>query len=173
MWAGAPARRVSPFLPGVPHFSPLLREVGISEPGPCLHPFAILFYADLHFCFSKSMQRLIARFLLLFALVGTFVPLALAVTATPPHACCLRKAPHQCHGSSTESGQRAISSTACCNHDCCRAVTTSQSAHPEPVLAPGFAQYVEAGIVESTSAVPAVKLLASQSPRAPPQVSIA
>src|ERR1700676_4443808 len=124
------------------------------------------------FALRKSMQRLIARFLLLFALVGTFAPLALAVDAASSHACCIRKPPHQCHGSSTESDQRAIRSTACCNHDC-RAVTTSQLAHPESRLASAFAQHVEAGVVESASDVPALKCLPSQSPRAPPQVSLA
>ena len=117
------------------------------------------------------MQRLTARFLFLFALVGTFVPLALAVTAAPPHACCLRQAAHQCHG--TEADQRAVRGTGCCNHDCCRAVTTSQSAHPQPALKSDFARYLDARLAESHSRTPATKLFASQSPRAPPQVSIA
>jgi hypothetical protein len=117
------------------------------------------------------MQRLTARFLLLFALVGTFVPLALAATAAPPHACCLRKAAHHCHGS--EADQRAIRGTACCKNDCCRAVTTSQSAHPRPPLASIIAQNVDARIAESHAGTPATELLASQSPRAPPQPSIA
>ena len=57
------------------------------------------------------MQRLIARFLLLFALAGTFVPMAQALAAAPPHACCIRKI-HQCHGSaSPESTQHVIAAT--------------------------------------------------------------
>jgi len=119
------------------------------------------------------MQRLTARFLLLFALVGTLVPLVLAATAAPPHACCIRKAAHQCHGSFTESDQRAIQSTSCCNHNSSRAVNTSRAAHLEPGLASAFAQNVEVGIVESRSDASAVKSLSSQSPRAPPQVSLA
>lgn len=117
------------------------------------------------------MQRLTARFLLLFALVGTFVPLALAATAAPLHACCLRKTAHQCHG--TEADQRAVRGTGCCTHDCCRAVTTSQSAHPQPASSTAFAQSVEARIDELHAGIAAKKLLPSQSPRAPPQVSIA
>jgi hypothetical protein len=117
------------------------------------------------------MQRLTARFLLLFALAGTFVPLALAATAAPPHACCLRKGVHQSHGS--ESDQRSVRTTGCCNHDCCRAATTSQSAHPRPSLASVIAQNVDARIAESRAGTPATELLSSQSPRAPPQVSIA
>ncbi len=68
--------------PGAPFLASFARSGDFGARDPALHPFAILFYADLRlcFCFTKSMQRLIARFLLLFALVGTFVPLALAVT---------------------------------------------------------------------------------------------
>jgi len=67
------------------------------------------------------MQRRTAKLLLLFAMVGTFVPLALAATAAPPHACCIRAA-HKCHAMAGESDQLAIGSTGCCNHDCCRAL---------------------------------------------------
>src|SRR5271169_1781281 len=116
------------------------------------------------------MQRLIARFLLLFALAGTFVPLALAATAAPPHACCLRKSFHQCHGSDPD--ERAIRSAACCNHDCCRAVTTSQCAHPQPRMTALFPQNVSARAAELNPDSPAADLSASQSTRAPPQVSL-
>jgi hypothetical protein len=119
------------------------------------------------------MQRLTARFLLLFALAGTFVPLALAATAAPPHACCMRKAAHQCHGSFAESDQREVRSTACCNHAYGRAVTTSQSAHPQPSLTSAFAPHLDALIPDFPAETPAAELLASQSPRAPPQSSIA
>jgi len=117
------------------------------------------------------MQRLTARFLLLFALVGTFVPLALALTAEPPHACCLRKSAHQCHGSDPD--ERAIRSSSCCNQDYRRAVTTSQWAHPQPSLSSVSMQTVEARRIESRVDAPATELFASQSTRAPPQVSLA
>src|SRR6266566_10145405 len=39
------------------------------------------------------MQRWIARFLFLSALLGIFVPVSLAIAAPAPHACCIRK-PH-------------------------------------------------------------------------------
>ncbi|MFZ0770296.1 MAG: hypothetical protein WAN08_02630 [Candidatus Sulfotelmatobacter sp.] len=120
--------------------------------------------------YGKGMQRLTARFLLLFALVGTFVPLALAATSTPPHACCIRKAAHQCHGSDLD--QRAIRSSGCCNHDCCRAVSTSQSAHPQPSLLSIFSRNIDACIVESHVRTPATESFASQSTRAPPHFSI-
>ena len=143
---------------------------------PYLRPFAILFYADRNLgvlIHHRSMQRLTARFLLLFALVGTFVPLALAATSAPQHACCLRKGVHQCHGSAPEANQRSIRDTSCCHHDCCRAVTTPQWANAQPPVTPPFAQNVEAHIAESHSDFPATKLFSSLSARAPPQVSVA
>jgi len=116
------------------------------------------------------MQRLIARFLLMFALVGTFVPLSLAVTTARPHACCIRKAVHQCHGS--EPGQRTIGSTSCCSHDGGRAVT-SRSVHVQSPLTLDGPVSLNTRIAESTLRDPATKLYTSQSTRAPPQVSIA
>jgi hypothetical protein len=117
------------------------------------------------------MQRLTARLLLLFALVGTFVPLALAVTAAPPHACCLRKAAHQCHGSDPD--ERAIRGNSCCNQNYRRAVTTSQWAHARSTLASLSLRTVEARLAKSRVQAPTNGLFASQSTRAPPQLSLA
>jgi hypothetical protein len=117
------------------------------------------------------MPRLTARFLLVFALVGTFVPLALAITAEPQHACCLRKSAHQCHGSDPD--ERAIRSNSCCNQNNSRAVTTSQWAHPRSSLASLSVRTVDARLAESRVEAPANELLSSQSTRAPPQVSFA
>jgi hypothetical protein len=123
---------------------------------------------------KKSMPRLTARLLLFFALVGTFVPLALAVTATSPHACCIRKAAQQCHGSANpESDPPAVRGPRCCSHDCCRAVTTSKSAHPETPLASLHAGPVDRRISDFHGETPATDVVASQSARAPPTVSIA
>jgi hypothetical protein len=120
------------------------------------------------------MHRLTARLLLLFALVGTFVPLALAVSAAPPHACCVRKAAHQCHGSTIpESDQPSVRSPGCCNHDCCRAVTTRQSAHPQQSATSIVAGNVDFRIAAAQARTPASDVFASQSTRAPPSVSIA
>jgi hypothetical protein len=117
------------------------------------------------------MQRLTARFLLLFALVGTFVPLALAVAAEPPHACCLRKSVHQCHGSDPD--ERAIRGNSCCNQNYSRAVTTSQWAHPQSSLASFSVRTIESRLAASRAEAPANEPFASQSTRAPPQLSIA
>jgi len=119
------------------------------------------------------MQRLTARLLLLFALVGIFVPLAQVATAAPPHACCIRAA-HKCHSlAPVESDQRTVRGTGCCNHDCCRAETTVQWAHPQPWLASGFVQNIDTRVTESHPTIPAAELSACQSTRAPPQISIA
>jgi len=119
------------------------------------------------------MQRLTAKFLLLFALAGSFVPLALAATAAAPHACCIRKA-HHCHdseGQAEESEKLIVRAADCCNHDCCRAVTTPQWAHPQPRMTAISAQKFDAQIAESTPTTPAPQRSESQSTRAPPQLS--
>src|SRR5689334_20600791 len=77
------------------------------------------------------MRHLTATLLLLFAIAGNLVPLALAAAAGPPHACCIRKAVHPCHGAaSTESESLEIRSAACCNRDCCRATATRWAQTP-------------------------------------------
>jgi hypothetical protein len=116
------------------------------------------------------MQRLTAKLLLLFALAGSFIPLALAATAEAPHACCIRKA-HHCHdsaGAAEESEQLIIRAASCCNHDCCRAVTTSQWAYPQPRMTAISAQKINAQIAESHPDSPSTKFSSSQSTRAPP-----
>jgi len=174
LWRIFPDGRPDPGGPFLASFARSGDLGGGTIPTRALHVLQILFYADtnLGFGFTQTtMQGWTARFLLLFALAGTFVPLALAATAAPPHACCLRKAPHQCHGS--DADQRSVRSTACCNHDCCRAVTTSQCAHPQPSLASAGAHFVASRIAESPASVPATERFASQSTRAPPQISLA
>lgn len=120
------------------------------------------------------MQRLTARLLLLFALAGNLIPLALAATAAPVPACCRRMGAHHCNAPSTiDSGQTSISERGCCNHDCCRAVTTSQFAQPESSLAASRTHKVELRRSESHSDDVLAQPLDSQSTRAPPQISFA
>jgi hypothetical protein len=120
------------------------------------------------------MHRLTARFLLLFALAGTFVPLALAATTPPMHACCRRKAAHSCHDSAAlESEQLAIRGTGCCTQGAGRALTTAQWANPQPGMTAAFAPAADACLTESHPDTPATNLAASDSTRAPPQISLA
>ena len=121
------------------------------------------------------MQRLIARFLLLVALVGNLGPLALAATAAP-HACCIRKAVHHCHdslASQSEPGQLVIHEASNCNHDCCRAVTTARWAQTQPPAAASFVQSIEAYLGQPNPVSPTTDPTSLQSTRAPPHLSIA
>jgi hypothetical protein len=120
------------------------------------------------------MHRWIARFLLLVALLGPFGPLARAATTAPPHACCVRKALHHCHDSvALETEQLVIRGAACCNHECCCAVTSARWAHARSSAATSFAQNVEAYLDRSTPASPNTEFSTFQSARAPPYFSIA
>src|ERR1700674_1497222 len=74
------------------------------------------------------MHRLTARFVLMLLLMGVLVPVALAISATPPHACCLRKPMH--NRSSHNSEFQAP--PGCCQHDCCRPLTVSHWSHLSP-----------------------------------------
>jgi hypothetical protein len=120
------------------------------------------------------MHRWIARFLLLVAFAGNLAPLALAATAAPPHACCVRKAVHPCHNSlAAETGQLVIRASDCCNHNCGRAVIPVRWARAQPPVATSFAQDVEAYLRQLSPASPNTELCRFQSTRAPPHFSIA
>src|SRR5579872_1792944 len=114
------------------------------------------------------MQRLTARFLLLFALAATFVPVALQTTAAPLHTCCLRKAAHRCHAAGAPQDP-VVSNAGCCNHDCCRAVTTAQWGHPETSQAASAAEVFPNREIALSSGDPAREFISSHSSRAPPQ----
>ncbi|MGA7399798.1 MAG: hypothetical protein WCC99_02285 [Candidatus Sulfotelmatobacter sp.] len=115
------------------------------------------------------MHRLTARLLLLFALLGSVAPIAFAVTAPPPHACCLRKGVHHCHESpGSESDQPVIQDASCCHGDCARAVTTAQWAHPQPKLAAFFLQANNVRLAACRPHSPTAASVEFQSSRAPP-----
>jgi hypothetical protein len=113
-------------------------------------------------------KRPIAKFLLLVALLGNLAPLALAATATPPHACCIRNV-HHCHDSLTsETGQLVIRDASCCNHEGRRAITTHRWACAQPPASASFARNVEPHLGQPSPASPAAEVSRSQSTRAPP-----
>jgi hypothetical protein len=118
------------------------------------------------------MQRLTARLLLLFALAGSFAPLAMQALAAPTHACCRRKAAHQCHGSAELEG-RVVRNKSCCQQNCSRGVTTSRFARPNAQASNHFTAHVDFHELRFCAAVPYYSGFASRSPRAPPQASIA
>jgi hypothetical protein len=118
------------------------------------------------------MQRLTARLLLLFAIAGSFIPLTMQALAAPAHACCRRKATHQCHGSAELEG-RVVRNKSCCQQNCSRGVTTSQAAWPNMQATAFFTQCAEFHATHFSAAFPACRLVTSRSPRGPPQLSIA
>jgi len=122
----------------------------------------------------EIMQRLTARLLLLIALLGTFLPVALQATVTPQHACCRRQAAHHCHDSAeTNPNEPVARSAGCCNGDCCRAVTSSQWAHPQPTLTAASVQNVTAGEISTQPDRPASTFQTFRSTRAPPTFLLA
>jgi len=115
------------------------------------------------------MQRLTARLLLILALVGVFAPVALAISAPAPHACCMRKALHD-HGGHNREFKAP---PACCNHDCCRSMTVSHWAQLRPP-ADAFVAAPTANLLSHTDTANLITAVdASHSGRAPPPLSIA
>jgi hypothetical protein len=114
------------------------------------------------------MHRQTARLLLIWLLVSILTPLALAISAPAPHACCMRKPLHD--GGLHDAEFQAPAS--CCNHDCCRPLTVRQWAHF------GWScntHELSSVPLETESRIaPSSKLsVRFQSSRAPPQFSIA
>jgi len=138
-----------------------------------LRAFATMFYASRTWGSEKSMQRLTARLLLLIALAGTFVPLALQAAGAPPRACCRRMAMHHCHAAAVADPREPIASAPCCHHNCFRGVTTSQCAQPEPPPAGVFRPEAQNHQSDFQSEIPDFEFLSTQSARAPPPFSIA
>jgi hypothetical protein len=113
------------------------------------------------------MHRMTARLLLIFVLVGTFAPVALAISAPPPHACCMRKMhPHT-------SPETAFTALDLGSHDCCRPLTVSHAAQPRPRPS-AYAVPASAALLPRLLPVdPTPAVNAAHSGRAPPSFSIA
>src|SRR5579884_58990 len=75
------------------------------------------------------MHRFVARVLLTVFFAGVFASAAPAMSPEPPHACCLRKAPH-CH--SADPGHETTIEARCDHHSCCRSLTVSVWAFRTP-----------------------------------------
>src|ERR1700757_2175938 len=116
----------------------------------------------------ENMQRLTARFLLLFALAGTFLPLALQATGAPAHLCCRRADEHRCHSYAlTDPTQAAIRAPGC-HRDCCPAMASSHWAHPEPSRNALTANNSELNQAGPDPLPPPTAISPSRSTRAPP-----
>jgi len=115
------------------------------------------------------MHRVIARLLLVLLLTGIIAPVALAISAAPPHACCLRK---PMHGRPSHDAQFQAP-PGCCQHDCCRALTVSRgvrltSKACAQAAPPSTIRQSERQAIHFSSSVNH-----AHSGRAPPQFSIA
>jgi hypothetical protein len=114
------------------------------------------------------MHRLTARLLLVLLLMGVFVPVALAISATPAHACCMRK---PMHGRPSHDAEFQ-GPPGCCQHDCCL-LTVSRAAH---LTSTTCFQAMLASTILQAERQPihfASSLNHAHSGRAPPQFSIA
>jgi len=118
------------------------------------------------------MRRLTARLLLLFALLGNFVPIALAVSPAATPKCCLRKGVHHCQSSLLAGEELSLSSNACGSHDCCRAARPAHWPHPEARNCSAAAQNAEIYLSRVPPSRLNPKATASRSTRAPPEFSI-
>jgi len=115
--------------------------------------------------FSRVMQRLIARILFLTALLGTFVPIALAIGAPAPHQCCIRKS----HAGSTRAQIEGVNHTG----NCCPPRTSSVWAAPIASASLHCEFLVVPNNVPAQSQSPGLAYIAYKSVRAPPVSSIA
>jgi hypothetical protein len=115
------------------------------------------------------MHRLTARVLLTLLLVGTMAPLALALSAPAQHACCMRK---PMSDAGAPKYQLNAFSYDCCNHDCCRTLTTSRWAQIAP--ATSYTPLEHASRISlSVAALDQSTANRSHSGRSPPKFSIA
>ena len=118
------------------------------------------------------MHRLTTRLLLLVTILGNLGPLALAATATPPHACCVRQKIHSCHDPlAPPGGQLTIRDAGCCNQECGRAFVTAQWAHKRAQEENYLALNVEHGLFGSSPNFFSIETVFSRSPRGPPSSS--
>jgi hypothetical protein len=122
------------------------------------------------------MHRWTGRCLLLLALMGIFVPVALAVSAPAvSHACCVHQvAPvHPCHGMVMASPQEpseqlTLHGNGCCGNDCRRASTTARWAQPQAQAFTFVRRVVVQKVALPQSVVPSEQHASFQSTRAPP-----
>jgi hypothetical protein len=108
------------------------------------------------------MRRLTARLLLIVLLAGSYAPLAVAFSATPPHACCLRK-----NSSSGNSRELSFDSWRH-DQDCCRLLAVNQWAQPRPTVIPSRIEHEQTVIRVSGAHPRTFEQQSSHAVRAPP-----
>ena len=116
------------------------------------------------------MQRFTAKFLLLFALIGTLVPAALAMSA-PAHACCVRKVVHSCHDKSPAAKLQISALGGCCDRNCLRAPVTARYAQPKLNLTSLALPTLSTRAPAQLSQTPTSAVTEFQPSRAPPTLN--
>ena len=120
------------------------------------------------------MRRWTVSILLLGAFLGNVAPIVQALSAPPPHACCIRKKIHPCHESAyPQAGQFNIGDAGCCNRECGRGAVTTQWAHTRPQSVIAVALNVERRSPGLRSMLPGDQVFLFPSGRSPPHPSIA
>jgi hypothetical protein len=111
------------------------------------------------------MNRWTARVLVLLMLTGTFGPVALAISASAAHACCMRKPRHRA------GHESAFQSASCQDHRCCTPLASTHWGQGEPVRR--LHVTLPATVLNSAMSPAAAKrhVERSLSVRAPPQSS--
>lgn len=118
------------------------------------------------------MHRLTAKLLLIFALLGNFVPIALALSPAAVPKCCLRKGVHHCHNAALAGEELSLFSNLCGSHDCCRAAAPVYWAHLEARNSSAAVQSIEIHLNQTRPSRFNAEAPASLSTRAPPELSI-
>jgi hypothetical protein len=115
------------------------------------------------------MHRLTARLLLTLMLVGIFAPVALAISAPAPHACCMRKPMHE----QSPRGAEFHAPATLCQHDCCHALAGFRSAQIKPASVGSVTPASSHLTRQADPILRSSRDCSSRSVRAPPQFSIA
>jgi hypothetical protein len=115
------------------------------------------------------MHRLTARLLLTLMLVGTLAPVALAISAPAPHACCMRKPMHD----HNLPGSEFHSPASHCQHDCCHPLAGLRSAQLKPATVSSFTPPSSQLQGQADPVLQTRHDRSSRSVRAPPQFPIA
>jgi len=122
---------------------------------------------------QRDMQRLTARFLLLLAFLGTFLPITLPSQSAPTHACCRRTGAHHCSDATGSDDEPVARDASCCTYHGSRSFTTRHWAHARPALTSVFSPNVTVREVLGQGNATASAIFLSQFTRAPPQFPIA
>ena len=127
------------------------------------------------------MRRLTAKLVLLSALLGNFIPLAVALAAEPTPACC-RRQDHHCHGMTGDSERemagesengRSVRGTCCCDPARLRALTRAAWADSEKATSNHILPTLNVKISAANSIVLGEPHSSATPPRGPPSWPIA